>query len=79
MNEQYHTIPECGWPCRLSPENENNIDLNDGTSVCLSSNRAAYIWYDIDGGIMENFLRGSEDFAAWEAVHFKLRELETAT
>lgn len=75
-NEQYHKIPECGWPCRISPENENNIDLNDGSSVCLASSKDAYLWYDIEGSLIEQFLKPTPDFDAWAEVHAKLRSLQ---
>lgn len=73
--EKYHKIPECGWPCRLDPENENKIDLNDGSNVALSSSKNAYLWYDIEGGLIEQFLKPSPDFDAWAEVHAKLLAL----
>lgn len=73
-NEQYHKIPECGWPCRLDPEDTTGqtIDLNDGSSVVLEDQGAVYVWYDIDGNETDRFPRGTHDYEGWEVVHAKL-------
>lgn len=69
----YKKLPECGWLCRLDPEDTTGqtIDLNDGT--CLKLEGDVYVWYDIDGGEMDRFERGSTDFDTWNEVHVKLR------
>jgi len=71
MNNEYRRIPQCGWPCRLLPEDDNTIDLNDGSCVKLEAD--VYVWYDIDGGVQERFERGTIDFESWAEVHAALR------
>ena len=71
MKDGYQRIPQCGWPCRLSNEDPNTIDLNDGTSVKLEGD--FYVWYDIEGGVQDRFERGSIDFESWNEVHTALR------
>lgn len=61
----YQTIPECGWPVKISDEDPNDIDLNDGSSVCLEDNGETYTWYDINGSVIESFPKDSTDFDVW--------------
>lgn len=76
-NERYHSIPECGWRCRLDPDCDDRIDLIDGSNVSITPEKDAYLWYDINGSLIEQFLKGTTDFDSWAEVHEKLRALQT--
>ncbi len=76
IKERFRTIPECGWACRIDPDCEDRIDLSDGSNVSITPEKDAYLWYDIEGSLIEQFLKGTEDFDQWAAVHAKLRELQ---
>lgn len=73
MTTAYRTIPECGWPCRLDPDNEEAIDLNDGSVVRLENSGNDYVWYDINGGEIERFQKDTDDYNTWSEVHAKLK------
>lgn len=73
MTTDFQTIPQCGWPCRLDRDNNEAIELNDGSVVRLENSGNTYVWYDINGSEIERFEKDTEDYSSWAEVHAALK------